>query len=86
MPDKSKMEEIAPGLYKASERSFYVEHDGKLKFVIKERLDKLVERDGSYENVVKNYRVRQHGAKKESDKADPKKDVATAPSKELVEV
>lgn len=75
-----KMEEVVSGLYKASERSFYILHNGDLKFCIKERLDKLLKIDGTLENVVKNYRARgdAKAAKKteKTEKVEAKKEPA----------
>lgn len=55
-----KWTEVAPNVYKATDRSYYIESNGQMKFVIKERLDKLLERaGGNYETLVQNYRARQ---------------------------
>lgn len=63
MSKKTKAEriEIAPNVFKASENSYYIRiADGTMKYCIKSRLDKLLERaGGSYEVLVKNYRVRE---------------------------
>ena len=52
--------EIAPGVYKASENSYYIQTPAGLKYCIKARLDKLLKRaDGDYAILVKNYRARE---------------------------
>jgi len=58
---KAQRIEIAPNVFKASENSYYIRlPNGEEKYVIKARLDKLLEKaEGSFEKLVANYKVRE---------------------------
>jgi len=51
--------QIAEGIFKASETSYYIDVNGVMKYCVKARLDKLLERaGGDYQKVREQYRTR----------------------------